>query len=209
MPFWLERPSVLWNVRDYRDFWPVGAHTSPADQYNAWTRCVIILTLLLVLLTLNPWNLAWGALGVGGLALAYQSTQKSVTYQQRQSVGPGATVLQPSDPFAFVPTEANPHPQLLDGVAPDGTNEALQNPYHNPLPYDSGVAVRSRRSVYQPKPEPWINNLYRGSGELSLDLFAYPLPDQTLMARPVFWPDDPRPDIVSSEARVADRWMTY
>lgn len=214
-PFWTKQPSVLWNVTGKNALWPFAAKQTRAARYNALTRWAIIASALIVLLTRNPWNIIWGVLAIAGFALAEQSTPNTTTSGSKAlpvrtpHALPGSTVLQRPEAFEFVPTSVNPNPGLLDGVANPGSDEALQNPYRNPLPYDPGVAVRSRRSVYRPKEEPWIDNLYRGSGELSMDLFANPLPDQTLMARRIYWDYAPQPDIVSSEARTADRWMTY
>lgn len=214
-PFWTKNPSVLIMTKNRDALWPFAAKMTPADRYNALTRWAIIATLLLVLITRNPWNAVWGVVAVVGLALAYEaySGPSGQIHPQPQTYVPfvpdGSTILQNPESFEFIPTTLNPNPKLLNGVAQDGSDEALQNPYQNPLPYDPGVAVRSKRSQYQPRDEPWIDNLYRGSGEVSMSLFANPLPDQTLMARRVFFNYAGQPDIVSSEARVADRWQTY
>lgn len=223
--FWIQDPSVLINTKNRDALWPFAAKLTAAERYNALTRWAIIATILLVLITMNPSNMIWGGVAIAGLAIAEQSYTHPSSQRNRGGLGvaelaptqtpyvpfvpDGSTILQKPEAFEFVPTTLKPNPPLLDGVAPDGSDEALQNPYQNPLPYDPGVAVRSKRSRYQPRDEPWIDNLYRGSGEVSMSLFANPLPDQTLMARRVFWNYDPQPDIVSSEARVADRPWTY
>ena len=210
-PFWTQQPSVLWSLKNRDALWPFAAGLNPAARYNALTRWVIIGTALLLLFTKNPWNVVWGILAVAGLAMAEKAAvkpSKAAPPVHAPFATPGSTVLQRPEAFEFIPTSADPNPSLLDGVA-ENQDEALQNPYRNPLPYDPGVAVRSKRSVYRPKDEPWIDNLYRGSGEVSLDLFVNPLPDQTLMARRIFFNYAPKPDIVSSEARVADRPWTY
>lgn len=214
--FWIQDPSVLINTKNRNTLWPFAANLTVAERYNALTRWAIIATILLVIITMNPRNMIWGGLAIAGLVIAEQSythpssrRAKLAPTQTPSFVPDGATILQKPEAFEFIPTTLKPNPPLLDGVAADGSAEAMQNPYQNPLPYDPGVAVRSKRSRYQPREEPWVNNLYRGSGEVSMSLFANPLPDQTLMARRVFWAYDPQPDIVSSEARVADRPWTY
>ena len=101
--------------------------------------------------------------------------------------------------YEFIPTKANPLPVLLDGV-----QEPVHNPYGNPMPYDGGVPVRSKKCtvVGPPLEDTCLSRMYTGTSEWSQDLFINTVPDTTLMARPVYWPQDPAPDIVSRERDV-------
>lgn len=103
--------------------------------------------------------------------------------------------------YEFVPTRDNPNPRLLSGV-----QAPAHNPYGNPLPYSRGVEVRSRRQAYLPvKHESDLERMYKGTDELSAGYFFHSLPDPTLMAREVYWPEDHHPDPVSQEAWLARR----
>lgn len=86
-----------------------------------------------------------------------------------------------------------------------GVKNPESNPYGNPLPYEPGIAVRSSKPPMQIFSDDCLAKLYRGTDEWDQNLFINQIPDPTLMARPVFWTQDPQPDIVSNEAACADR----
>lgn len=221
-----------------RVWWPLdaankgSAPSKVAARCNAATRLILAGTTAVFLLG----GLDMRAIVVGAIALALVVIVTYRTNRQRDAAretaqggtgGAGASggtgTITPqliasapdiqekttrTDPWEFVPTRADPTPNLLPSgaVAPDRD----ENPYQNPMPYAApGVEVRSERATYEPEPEPWLDKLYRGSEDTPMDWYANRLPDPTLMARPVFWNYDDRPDIVSAQARVADRWMTY
>lgn len=99
----------------------------------------------------------------------------------------------------FVPTRADPLPKLLDGV-----QNLESNPYGNPMPYDAGVPFRSKKCsvVGPPLEDTCLARMYKGTSEWDPGFFFNTVPDTTLMAREVFWPQDPAPDIVSRERDV-------
>lgn len=73
------------------------------------------------------------------------------------------------------------------------------NPYGNPLPY-SGVEPKAKPAI-KPTSDGFteLDRVARGTTEADPGWFFNTVPDPTLVARPVFWNQDPQPDIVSQE----------
>lgn len=92
-----------------------------------------------------------------------------------------------------------------DDYFDEGVINQINNPYGNPLPYEDGSEVRSSIPPIKYLPEDSVAKLYRGTSQTDENLFFNRIPDPTLIARPVFWPEDPRPDIVSDQANCAYR----
>jgi len=227
--YWFDHPSVLWKPHkrlwDVSNWWPYsksnqGDQMAPA-RCNALTRLVMVSTLLSLLITkFDIRALVVGSIAVALVVVAYAGDDRmKKKKKEKKNNNNNDQTMEPSDspfqnkavhrnPWEFIPTREEPTPDLLsvEAKCPDRD----ENPYCNPMPYTApGAEVRSQRSNYQPEPEPWIDKLYRGSEDTPMNLYANRIPDPTLMARPVFWNFNAQPDIVSAQARVADRWMTY
>jgi len=224
--FWFEDPTALLDpkiLESVAGWWPLAKANkeSAALRCNAMTRLLIAITLGAFLLS----SFDLRALIVGVVAIAISSLVyyggkdakfnktkeallKSPELFLSDSDAPFGGEAHHRDQWEFIPTPLDPTPDLLSPSAKCPDQD--ENPYCNPMPYQApGAEVRCQRSTYEPKPEPWLDKLYRGSNDTPMDLYANRIPDPTLIARPVFWNFDPRPDIVSAQARVADRWMTY
>jgi len=208
---WTTNPAVLLTgMSKANAFWPLANHESTRDRLAALARWVIVLSIVFAAVLRNAWVLIWGVILLAGLYVAASVAGDGGKKKPVPAPPPAKKPTSDNDPFQFIGTPENPNPELLNGIARTEMNE-----YGNPMPYSCGVEVRSMRSdITNPPPtkptQPWVNHLYSGTDELEMGLFANPLPDQTLVAGPaVFWPYDPQPDIVSSDARLADRWQTY
>lgn len=80
------------------------------------------------------------------------------------------------------------------------------NPYANPMPYNGGVEVRSQKPKLQMFVDDSMQRIFKGTDVNSAGWYFNTIPDPTLMARPVYWTHDPRPDIVSKEADCSYRF---
>ena len=87
----------------------------------------------------------------------------------------------------------------------EGSRDPVHNPYGNPMPYEPGIAVRSSKPPMRSIRDNCLSTMFRGTDEWDQNLFFNQIPDPTLVARPVYWTQDPHPDIVSNEAACADR----
>jgi len=227
--FWFEKPAALVDpkiLESLAGWWPLAKANkdSPALRCNAMTRLLVAITL--VAFFVSGFDLRTVIVGIVAVAissLVYYSGEEKKLKETKEALlkspelfdlgkteshSPFGGEAFHRDRWEFIPTPLNPTPDLLPPSAKCPDQD--ENPYCNPMPYQApGAEVRCRRSTYEPAPEPWLDKLYRGSNDTPMDLYANRLPDPTLMARPVFWNFDPRPDIVSHQARVADRWMTY
>jgi hypothetical protein len=92
-------------------------------------------------------------------------------------------------------------PSYLPGVA-----QTLDNPYGNPMPYGGGVEVRSQKPSVSYFQDDSLQRIYKGTDVNSEGWFFNTIPDPTLMARPVYWTQNPQPDIVSKEADCSYRF---
>ena len=113
-----------------------------------------------------------------------------------------ATAAQ-NEPYFYVPGEQKTRVHFLQGV-----HDPVNNPHGNPMPYDGYTAVRSKRRQVDVGNRNFYKDLYKSSSEIHQDLFQYPIPDPTHMARQPYWLEDPRPDIASSEYELETRWGT-
>jgi len=232
--FWFDDPQVLWKPKGGLEktaaWWPFDASLQGRSREKKALRCNAATRLIAAgtaaVFALGGFDLR--ALVVGAIALALVTLSYAAgeaSGRKKTSAGAHEALLEVGtprrsdapflpmgarhrDPWEFIPTRNDPTPDLLpsSAVAPD----ADENPFRNPLPYAApGAEVRTERATYDPEPEPWLNKIYRGSDDTPMDWYAHKLPDTSLMARPVYWNFHPQPDIVSAQARVADRWMTY
>jgi hypothetical protein len=81
---------------------------------------------------------------------------------------------------------------------------AVRNPYNNTLPYDTDVNYQKPKIDFFADDS--LERIYKGTDENSQGWFFNTVPDPTLMARPVHWTQDSRPDIVSKEADCSYRF---
>ena len=197
-PFWYGEsprnwPWLLFGGGRFSLIWP-----RPADplnvRMNTWTRLVLYLGLGL---------LGWSLLAThdkGKNALLVLLTLavllwSIIVYYRRKAI-PGSV----EGPNLAQVSSAQAPSGFLTGV-----QHPTENPYGNPMPYEPGVAVRSAVPPKEYYTDDCLAHMYRGTTEWDQNLFFYRIPDPTLMARQVFWPQDPRPDIVSNEAACGDR----
>jgi len=230
--FWFDDPKVLWTptggLGKTAAWWPFDASLQGKSREKKALRCNAAARLIAAgtaaTFVLGGFDLR--ALVVGAIALALVTMSYVAEDGRKKKNGsarearlevatprPSDAAFRPlgarhRDPWEFVPTRNDPTPDLLpaSAVAPDRD----ENLFKNPLPYAApGAEVRTERATYEPEPEPWIDKIYRGSDDTPIDFYANRIPDPSLVARPVYWNFHPQPDVVSAQARVADRWMTY
>ncbi len=194
--FWADTPNwvnVLFMGGRFMDAWPfTRSNITLAEKLNAMTRFVIYVTLLVSGLdfftgdrTRGFFTIFIGLVTIGAIVLLYNNNNKN---KNQRSV-----VVVPDVPVSS-------KPKFLDGV-----KDLVNNPYGNPMPYEPGIAVRSSKPPMQLFEDNCLAAMYRGTDEWDEHYFFNQIPDPTLMARPVFWPQDPQPDIVSNEAACGDR----
>lgn len=194
IPFWANSTggwkswlNILFGGGRFIKVWPWSKDLAGdfSGQLNAFTRLVIYLSVsLFILLTLSGqitqgiMILVFGVILISGIVFYYRSTFKP-------------------PPKGDITTEHG---------FKTGVKDAVNNPYGNPMPYEPGIAVRSSKPPMQYYQDDFLSHMYRGTDELDQNLFFNQIPDPTLVARPVFWSEDPRPDIVSNEAACGDRF---
>jgi len=194
-PFWADTHGwiyVLFKGGQFMNAWPWSKENTGdlAAQLNAMSRLVIYLTAVVAILfgvAGDPMQaliaVMIGLLMLGGIVVYYNNNRPEESPLEQSPEGEDTTKR------GFLKGVQNP----------------VNNPYGNPMPYGSGVAVRSSKPPMQYYTDDCLAKLYRGTDEWDENLFFNQIPDPTLIARPVFWPQDPRPDIVSNEAACADR----
>ncbi len=196
MPFWASASGdykswidILFMGGRFMDAWPWSASLKDnlAGRLNAATRLIIYISLLVSVLSIAAGQRLQGLLifvvglmAIGSIVLYYRDV--------------------PQSPQLSTSTSTS----TVRGFS-QGKKETVNNPYGNPMPYEPGIAVRSAKPPMQYFEDNCMSALYRGTDEWDEHLFFNQIPDPTLVARPVFWPQDPRPDIVSNEAACADR----
>lgn len=104
-------------------------------------------------------------------------------------------------PTPTVPSTFHHKVQFLDGV-----KDSVHNPHGNPNPYDGYIAVRSKRRQLDLGHRDAYRDMFKSTSEVHQDLFQYPIPDPTHMAREPYWREDTRPDIASNEHELQERW---
>ena len=194
-PFWTDAAGdslrgwvqILFGGGRWIRAWPPAERTS-AGKLNAATRLVLYATVVVtVVVLLGGGRLASSLMVLATGAIAVASI---VAYHRHRS--------------SLVPIAVTTAPQTVSGFE-TGVRDPVDNPYGNPMPYEPGIAVRSSVPPMEDFQDDCLAHLYRGTSELDQNLFFNRIPDPTLIARQVFWPQDPRPDIVSNEAACGDR----
>lgn len=177
-PFWANANSWIKVLFLNGRFMKIFPSGTLAEKLNAITRLTIYITLAVALFSFASRNSMQGVIAIilGIIVI-------------------GSTIVYYNQPI-----------QQISNKFETGVVENINNPYGNPLPYDKGVAVRSAKPPMQYYQDDSLSHIYRGTDEWDENLFFNQIPDPTLMARPVFWPEDYRPDIVSNEAACADRF---
>jgi hypothetical protein len=105
----------------------------------------------------------------------------------------------------FYTIQNSPKPSMAQGGGEASLSHINPaNPYHNTLPYDT--QVRYQKPKVQYFADDSVERIFKGVDEMSEGWFFNTVPDPTLMARPVHWTQDSRPDIVSKEADCSYRF---
>ncbi len=190
-PFWADAlrgwVDILFGGGRWIRAWPSSEDTL-GGKLNAATRLVMYVTATVSLLVLGAgagFASSLIVLIVGVVAVA--SIVAYYRYRQRR------------EPIADITA-----PMTTSGFE-TGVRDPVNNPYGNPMPYEPGIAVRSSVPPMEYYQDDCLAHMYRGTSEWDQNLFFNQIPDPTLVARNVFWPQDPRPDIVSNEAACGDR----
>lgn len=198
-PFWADAAGdtlrgwaeILFGGGRWIRAWPPSEDTL-GGKLNAATRLVLYATAVVAFLVLaggagfasSLLVLIVGAVSVASIVAYYR-------YRQRRAM-------------VVVPVAATTAPMTVSGFE-TGVKDPVNNPYGNPMPYEPGIAVRSSVPPMEYYQDDCLAHMYRGTSEWDQNLFFNRIPDPTLVARNVFWPQDPRPDIVSNEAACGDR----
>jgi hypothetical protein len=95
--------------------------------------------------------------------------------------------VQPT-PLFKVPRTAQLEHQLLSGRTTGNPIVSEQNPMGNPLTYDYYTAVNMDKPLASSVPQQEYPRFYNSQTEFPEGLFINPVPDQTGMARPVYFP---------------------
>ena len=193
VPFWADAAGdtlrgwadVLFGGGRWIRAWPP-SEGSLGGKLNAATRLVMYATAAVSLLAVGSgFASSLIVLLVGVVAVA----SIVAYYRYRQRRAPIAEIVAP----------------MITSGFETGVRDPVNNPYGNPMPYEPGIAVRSSVPPMEYYQDDCLAHMYRGTSEWDQNLFFNRIPDPTLVARNVFWPQDPRPDIVSNEAACGDR----
>ncbi len=71
VPFWFENPNILFHPQYWYEFFPTGNAMSYAQQLNAISRLVVVLTLFFFLATHSVRSLVFGAITLAAIVLVY------------------------------------------------------------------------------------------------------------------------------------------
>lgn len=95
--------------------------------------------------------------------------------------------VQPT-PLFPVPRTGELEHQLLSGQSTGNPLVSPQNPMGNPLTYDYYTAVNMDKPLASSVPQQEYTRFFNSQTEFPEGLFFHPVPDQTGMARPVYFP---------------------
>jgi hypothetical protein len=169
--FWLDKPSILWS--DFKEIWPF--QLKDAAAYNALTRLVILVTVVLLIIEQKHVYLLYGFAAVGVIALVFR--------QKHPDKDPGPCTYSQDLHDPGVHTQPITQERVYD---PSLSTVTPCNPYGNPNPYNHCTAVNQKPlgpMQTEMQGDQFIDKLYTGASIVPPGLNYYRIPDPTLMAR--------------------------
>lgn len=178
--FWLDDVSVLWKC--WSNLNPLSKKlTLPAGPYNALSRLVIILSIILSLLEMKIYPLIVGLISLAVIAIVYHIKNNS---KNEKSYAQGSeAVLLNENPNPDLDTQQREYGPLTTLDCPGGF------PYGNPNPYQKCIAANQKPLGCMNIPvygDQFIDKLYNGPQIIPPGINFNRVPDTTTMARPPY-----------------------
>lgn len=177
-PFWFDDFRVLFAPDKFLQFWPLSAHLSLAEKYNAASRLIIYVGVFLSFYRKSALPFVITGLSLIMVVLSFRN---NLMFFQNQEEMNNKYVM-----FDEIDVEKQPQGSSFstDQYSKSGyrSNESM----NNPVPFGTNLTTNSAGRPFIPQQDNHLERMYQHVSDMTLPqgLMMYPIPDQLKNVRP-------------------------